>query len=49
MTHREKYRELVGLLEESGVLQHDEEWALRVQKMIKDHKKSVGHDHQPND
>ncbi|NMX27069.1 hypothetical protein HBO14_11085 [Pseudomonas sp. WS 5406] len=39
MTHREKYRELVALLEECGVLQLDTEWAEPVQKMVERHKK----------
>lgn len=37
MTHREKYRELVALLEECGVLQLDTEWAEQVQQMVKRH------------
>lgn len=40
MTSREKYRELVALLEECGVLQLDTEWAELVQQMIARHKKS---------
>lgn len=34
-----KYRELVELLESSGVLQYDEEWAVEIQNLIKEHKK----------
>lgn len=40
MTHREKYRELVALLEACGVLQLDTEWAELVQKMVARHNKA---------
>lgn len=33
-----KYRELVELLEELGVLQLDADWALEIQKLIESHK-----------
>lgn len=33
-----KYRELVELLEELGVLQLDTEWALEIKKLIESHK-----------
>ncbi|WP_426101586.1 hypothetical protein [Pseudomonas sp. PSPC3-3] len=49
MRPHEKYKELVDLLESVGALQLDEEWALLVQQMIKDHRKGISHDHQPND
>lgn len=41
MTHREKYRELVALLEECGVLQLDTEWADQVRQMVKRHKRAT--------
>lgn len=40
MKSREKYRELVALLEKCGVLQLDTEWAELVQQMVKRHKKA---------
>ena len=39
MTSREKYRELVALLDECGVLRLDTEWAELVQQMIARHQK----------
>lgn len=41
MSTQEKYKELVALLEEVGVLQLDTEWAEQIQKMIIDHKKGI--------
>lgn len=33
-----KYTELVELLEELGVLQYDEEWAIQIRELIESHK-----------
>lgn len=44
MTSLEKYRELVALLEEVGVLQLEDDWAEQIQEMIKDHKAGKSHD-----
>lgn len=44
MTSVEKYRELVALLEEVGVLQLEDDWAEKIQQMIKDHKAGISHD-----
>lgn len=44
MTSLEKYRELVALLEEIGVLQLEQDWAEQIQQMIKDHKTGKSHD-----
>lgn len=33
-----KYKELVELLEELGVLQYDEEWAIQIRELIESHK-----------
>lgn len=33
-----KYKELVDLLEELGILQFDEEWAVQIQQLIKEQK-----------
>ena len=49
MTSQEKYRELVALLKECGVLQLDTPWAEQVQRMIENHRKGISHDHQQND
>lgn len=35
-----KYKELVDLLEEVGVLQLEDEWALQIQSLIKSHSKT---------
>lgn len=44
MSSQEKYRELVALLEEVGVLQDDSDWAKLIQQLIKDHKKGASHE-----
>jgi hypothetical protein len=36
-----KYEELVELLEEVGVLQLEDEWAVQIQKLIAAHKKKT--------
>ena len=38
MSSQQKYRELVKLLEEVGILQLDTDWAEQIQEMIKRHK-----------
>lgn len=35
-----KYRELVALLKETGVMQLDQPWALEIQKLVKKHRKA---------
>ena len=40
MNYKEKYKELVELLEEVGVLQDDSPWAEEVQQLIEDHKEN---------
>jgi hypothetical protein len=36
-----KYQELVGALEEAGVLQLKDEWAVEIQRLIQSHKSSA--------
>jgi len=38
MTSKQKYEELVELLEEVGVLQLDTEWAEQIQRLIAEHR-----------
>lgn len=40
MSDKQKYRELVELLREVGILQLDTDWAEQIQQMIKRHKES---------
>ena len=40
MTYKEKYKELVELLEEVGVLQDDQPWAIQIQEMVEQHEDS---------
>lgn len=42
-----KYRELVGLLKDSGVLSLDQPWAEEIQALIKKHKRQKPICHQP--
>lgn len=37
MTFKEKYKELVELLEEVGVMQLDTDWAERIQELVAQH------------
>lgn len=40
MSNKQKYQELVELLEEVGVLQLDTDWAEQIQELIERHKES---------
>lgn len=43
----EKYKELVSLLEDLGVLQLEDEWAIEIQKLIASHRSSKKEGNQP--
>lgn len=42
-----KYRELVDLLKETGVMQLDQPWAQEIQALVKKHKRQKPICHQP--
>lgn len=45
MTSKEKYKELLDLLDYLGVLQDDSDWAYEIQEMIEHHKKGESYEY----
>jgi hypothetical protein len=41
MTSKQKYRELLELLEEVGVMQSEDDWAQQIQELIEQHREQA--------